>query len=286
MREEMRILSFADTHTHLDLDAFDNDRAEVIRRALAAGVTHLYIPNIDASGIRSLASVVASFPDTCVPMMGLHPTSVKEDYREQMSVIEMELRQHPGTYCAVGEIGIDLYWDKTFAREQEDVFVRQLDLAEEFNLPAVIHTRNSVDLALEICERTPKSPCHRLGGPNGDILPPLQGGAGEGRVGVFHCFSGNLKQARRAIDLGFLLGIGGVITFKNSGLQQVVEAIPLEYLLLETDAPFLAPVPYRGQRNEPAYIPLIAEKIAELKKTTVEEVAAVTTASALKLFGK
>ena len=269
---------FIDTHCHIDLDAFDQDRREVIARAIEAGVTKLVIPNIDASGIRHLVSVVAAYPDTCFPMIGLHPTSVKTDYKEQMGVIEMELRKNPGSFCAIGEVGVDLYWDKTFAKEQKDVFVRQLELAREFQLPVVIHTRNSMEVALEICESTPKSP-------KGDLLPPLQGRGGEGRAGVFHCFSGNLKQAERAIDLGFKLGIGGVVTFKKSGLQDVVEAIPLEYLLLETDAPFLAPVPFRGQRNEPSYIPYIAEKIAELKNITVEEVAEVTTESALRIFG-
>jgi len=246
----------------------------VVRRAVEAGATRMLIPNIDASGIRHLASVIDSFPGTCIPMIGLHPTSVKEDYREQMGVIEMELRQNPKKYCAVGEIGIDLYWDKTYAKEQEDVFDRQLELAEEVGLPVAIHTRNSMEIALGICKRR-----------NSEIAKSEKRKAkGEQRRGVFHCFNGNLKQAERAIGMGFLLGIGGVITFKNSGLQQVVEAVPLEHLLLETDAPFLAPVPFRGQRNEPAYIPLIAKKVAQLKGVSVEEVAAVTTRNARELF--
>ncbi|MFH1160077.1 MAG: TatD family hydrolase [bacterium] len=254
---------FADTHAHLYLEAFDEDREEVIRRAVEAGVHYLFLPNIDTSSIPYLASLISQHPGYCFPMMGLHPGSVKNDFREQLGVIEMELRQNPGKYCAVGEIGIDLYWDKTFAKEQEVVFVRQLELALEFNLPVAIHTRNSMELALKLVE--------------GMKDPAL--------CGVFHCFSGNLAQANRAIELGFRLGIGGVVTFKNSGLQTVVEEIELEHLLLETDAPYLAPVPFRGQRNEPSYIPYIAEKLAELKKLSVEEVAAVTTESALKLFG-
>ncbi|MFC2102689.1 TatD family hydrolase [Bacteroidota bacterium] len=282
---------YIDTHCHIDLDAFDTDRAEVIERAIGAGVTKLFIPNIDASGIGHLASVVKAYPEVLFGMMGLHPTSVKEDYREQMGVIEMELQKNRESYCAIGEIGIDLYWDKTFAREQEDVFVRQLELAQEYQLPVVIHTRNSMEVALEICAghraqgtelRAQGTELRAQGAERrakGDIDCPLP-------RGVFHCFSGNLKQAERAIELGFLLGIGGVVTFKKSGLQEVVEAIPLEYLILETDAPFLAPVPFRGKRNEPAYIPLIAEKIAEIKQTTIEEVAEVTTAGALKLFSK
>jgi len=253
---------FADTHNHIYLDSFDEDRDEMIARALKAGVSYFFLPNIDSSSIADLASLIADHPDTCFGMMGLHPTSVKEDYREEMGMIEMELRENRDRYCAVGEIGIDLYWDKTFAKEQEDVFVRQIELALEFKLPVVIHTRNSMDLALAVVETF----------------------QGRGLTGIFHCFSGNIMQAERAIKLGFNLGIGGVVTFRNSGLQQVVEAVELEYLLLETDAPFLAPVPFRGQRNEPAYIPYMAEKIAELKKTPVETVAEVTTRSALEMF--
>ena len=275
---------FTDTHTHLYLDSFDEDRELVISRALSEGVKYMFLPNIDSSSIQGLRSVMAAYPDRIFGMMGLHPTSVKADYREQMGVIRMELRENPESYCAIGEIGIDLYWDKTYATEQEDVFVRQLELALELNLPVVIHTRNSMDIALEICEGAPKSKFASLCS-QGDLLPPLQGRAGEGRAGVFHCFSGNIKQANRAIDMGFKLGIGGVVTFKNSGLQQVVEAIPLDQMLLETDAPFLAPVPFRGKRNEPAYIPLIAKKIAEIKKITIEEVAEVTTRSAFEMFG-
>lgn len=289
---------FIDTHCHIDLDAFDADRGEVISRATGAGISRILIPNIDASGIRHLASIAVSFPGHLFPMMGLHPTSVKTDYREQMGVIEMELRKNRELYSAVGEIGIDLYWDKTYAQEQEDVFIRQLEMAQELKLPVVIHTRNSMDAVLEICEGTPKSPegdlRHFAGAPKsefaslhsqGDLFPPLQGRVREVCKGVFHCFSGNLKQAERAIGLGFKLGIGGVVTFSNSGLQQVVKAVDLEYLLLETDAPFLAPVPFRGQRNEPAYIPYIAEKVAELKGVGVEEVAEVTTRNALMMFG-
>ena len=266
-----------DTHCHLYLEDFNADRREVVDRALKLGVNQIYLPNIDAGSIESMEAVVADYPDICFPMMGLHPTSVKEDYREQMGVIEMKLRENPGAWCAVGEIGIDLYWDKTFVREQEDVFKRQLELAWKYQLPVAIHTRNSMDVTLEICTEL------RAQGSGYVRLSEMR----DARcAGVFHCFSGNLKQAERAIELGYLLGIGGVVTFKNSGLQKVVEEIPLEYLVLETDAPFLAPVPYRGKRNEPAYIPLIASKIAELKNVSVEKVAAITTENARKIFGK
>jgi len=254
---------FADTHCHLYLNEFDTDRAQVIDRAILAGVKYLFLPNIDASGIRQLASAVTTWPDRCFPMMGLHPTSVKNDFREQLGVIEMELRQNPGKYCAVGEIGIDLYRDRDFAKEQEDVFIRQLELALEFGLPVAIHTRNSMEIALKLVEEIKDPALH----------------------GVFHCFSGNLSQAERAIALGFKLGIGGVITFRNSGLQLVVQETELEHLLLETDAPFLAPVPFRGNRNEPSYIPFIAHKIAELKQVSIEEVAEVTTKGSVEMFG-
>ena len=253
---------FADTHNHIYLDSFDKDRKEVIDRAIEAGVNYLFLPNIDSSSIADLESLIADHPKTCFGMMGLHPTSVKADYREQIGVIEMELRENRNRYCAIGEIGIDLYWDKSFASEQEDVFVRQIELALEFDLPIVIHTRNSMDLALAVVEKF----------------------RGRDLTGIFHCFSGNLGHAKRAIALGFKLGIGGVVTFKNSGLQQVVEAIALDHMLLETDAPYLAPAPYRGKRNEPAYIPLIAEKIAELKNLPLETVAETTTKAALELF--
>ncbi|MBE0646297.1 MAG: TatD family hydrolase [Bacteroidales bacterium] len=283
------------------MDSFDEDREEVISRALASGVKYLFLPNIDSSSIRDLGSITSRYPDRIFGMIGLHPTSVKADYREQMGVVEMELKENRANYCAIGEIGIDLYWDKTFAREQEDVFVRQLELSLEYNLPVVIHTRNSMDIALEICaEHRAQGTEHRAQGAEHRAQGTGHRAESSGKMvtsqlktancqllrGVFHCFSGNLRQAQRAIDLGFMLGIGGVVTFKNSGLQEVVEAVPLEYLLLETDAPFLAPVPFRGKRNEPAYIPLIAEKIAEIKQTTIEEVAEVTTAGALKLFSK
>ena len=272
------MISFTDTHVHLYLDEFDRDRDQVIRRAADAGVRHLFLPNIDASTIRHLVSVCSAYPAHCFGMMGLHPTSVKHNYREQMGAIEMELRQNRERYVAIGEIGIDLYWDKTHAREQEEVFIMQLGLAEELDLPVVIHTRNSMDIALEICQGSLKSP-------QGDLFPPLRGRARDGYAGVFHCFSGNVRQAERAVEMGYLLGIGGAITFKNSGLQQVVKAMSLECLLLETDAPFLAPVPYRGKRNESSYIPMIAGKVAELKGIPVEKVAEVTTEIALTLFG-
>jgi TatD DNase family protein len=195
-------------------------------------------------------------------MIGLHPTSVKANYREELEIVEEYLQAPEYNFCAVGEIGIDLYWDKTFEAQQREAFSRQLDLAIKHELPVAVHTRNSFDLAADIIESR-KNPSLR---------------------GVFHCFGGSIAQAERAISLSFMLGIGGVITYKNSGLQQVVAAIGLEHLLLETDAPFLPPVPHRGERNESSYVPIIAAKIAEIKGIDLNLVARTTTENALSLF--
>jgi TatD DNase family protein len=253
---------FCDSHTHLYAEEFANDLESVIRRAEAAGVNQLFIPNVDSETFGPMMNLSKRFPGICHPMAGLHPTSVKGDFKEELNAVARSLKTSRDKLVAIGEIGIDLYWDKTFEKEQREAFAFQLDLAREFDLPVVIHTRNSMEVALEIIEER-----------NDPVLR-----------GVFHCFSGNTDQANRAVSLGFFLGIGGVITYKNSGLQSVVEKTGLEHLLLETDAPWLPPVPHRGERNEPAYIPLIAAKVAEIKKTTVEEVAETTTKNALNLF--
>jgi TatD DNase family protein len=253
---------FADTHAHLYLEDFDRDRDEMIRRALNAGVRYLFLPNIDQGSIGDLLRMVKSFPDRCFPMMGLHPTSVGKEFPLALKVVEEELEKNRKMYCAVGEIGIDLYWDKKCIGEQKAVFLRQIELCSRYDLPAVIHTRNSFDLVASLIEEEGKP----------------------GLKGIFHCFSGEIEQARRAVKLGFLLGIGGVVTFKKSGLQKVVQAIPLEHLVLETDAPYLAPVPFRGERNESSYIPVIARKIAEIKDIPLSKVAETTTSNALNLF--
>ncbi len=253
---------FADSHTHLYLEDFNADREEMVRRAVDAGVRYLFLPNIDSASHSSLKEMADRYTGTCFPMMGLHPTSVKGNFREEMEEMESALMSDPTRFCAIGEIGIDLYWDQQFRKEQEEVFARQIDLAMKFELPVVIHTRNSYDVAAGIIAERMKP----------------------GLKGVFHCFSGNIRQAQQAISLGFYLGIGGVVTFNNSGLQKVVETISLEHLVLETDAPFLAPVPFRGKRNESAYIPYIAQKVAELKRCPIEEVAEITTRNTLALF--
>ena len=258
----MSNLVFTDTHAHLYLEDFDADREQAVSRALEAGVKYIFLPNIDSGSVKAMQDAGCSWPQVCFPMMGLHPTSVKANFREELDVVRTYLADKALRFAAVGEIGIDLYWDRTFEKEQKEAFNIQLDLALEYHLPVAIHTRNSMEVALQIMEaRNDK-----------------------GLNGVFHCFSGDVAQAERAVGMGFYLGIGGVVTYKKSGLADVVAAMPLESLLLETDAPFLPPVPHRGQRNESSYIPLIARKISEIKNVSLEEVAEVTTQNALTIF--
>lgn len=253
-------MTFIDTHTHLYLPEFDDDREQVVRAALDRQVNIMLLPNIDRHSVSSMLRMCSQFPGICLPMMGLHPTSVKSDYMDQMEAVEHSFDdQH---YVAVGEIGLDFYWDRTFVKEQEEVFRLQISLSLAHRRPLVIHSRNSTDRIIEILKEEWDD---RL-------------------TGVFHCFSGSLAQAQQVTGMGFYLGIGGVLTFQKSGLEQVVRATPLEHLLLETDAPFLASVPYRGKRNESAYLPLIAARLADVKGISVEEVAEVTTANAVRLF--
>ena len=252
---------FVDSHTHLYLEEFDHDRRIVVQRAIDAGVVLMLLPNIDRSSWDSLLGLTETYPDHCFPMAGLHPTSVNPATIDQeLGAVEMNLSQP--SICALGEIGIDLYWDKTFLAEQIEAFKIQLGWARSLQLPVVIHMRNSFNEIWQALES--------------ELSPDLKG--------VFHCFSGNLTQAFQVIEAGFLIGIGGVVTFKNSGLQQIVKEVGIEHLLLETDAPYLSPVPYRGQRNEPSYIPLIASRIAEITGTTLQEVARTTTSNAMNLF--
>jgi TatD DNase family protein len=255
-------MTFCDTHAHLYLEEFDADRDAAVSRAVESGVGKILLPNIDSSSIHQMVNLSSVHPSICHPMIGLHPTSVKGNFREEMEIVEEYLEAPEYNFCAVGEIGIDLYWDKSFESQQKEAFSHQLDLAIRHKLPVAVHTRNSFDIAADIIE-SKRNPALR---------------------GVFHCFGGNLAQAKRAISLGFMLGIGGVITYRNSGLQQVVSAIGPEHLLLETDAPFLPPVPHRGERNESSYIPLIAAKIAKIKGIDLELVAKTTTHNALSLF--
>ena len=254
---------FTDSHTHLFAEEFDNDRDAAILRAHQHNVMHLFLPAIDSAYHDKMLQVSRKYPDVCFPMMGLHPSSVKGNFMEELKIVSDYLANPRLKFYAIGEIDIDLYWDKTYEAEQLKAFDHQLDLALKYNLPVVVHTRNSIEIVIGIVEERHNS----------------------GLRGVFHCFSGNTEQAKRVMGLGFMIGIGGVITYKNSGLQTVVENTPLDHLLLETDAPWLPPVPHRGQRNEPSYIPLIAQKIAELKSVSLEEVAAATTRNVFRLFG-
>ena len=251
---------YTDTHTHLYLDAFSGDRDAMVGRALEAGVTRMLLPHIDRSTTGAMFSLAERYPGICLPMMGLHPTSVKENYREELAEIRKQL-DRPGV-VAVGEIGIDLYWDRTFVREQEEAFRRQLAWARERELPVVIHARDSFE----------------------EIFSVMDQEGTEGMKGVFHSFSGSEAVLKKALSYGFMIGINGIVTFKNSGLSELVPQIPPDRLLLETDAPFLAPVPHRGKRNESSYLVLIAERLAEIYNLTVGEIAEITTRNATSLF--
>ncbi len=256
-------MNFIDTHTHLYLDQFKEDIDQVVQNALDSGVSKLLLPNIDSHTLASMNALSEKFPGICYPMIGLHPSDVKENYQEELAIVKRESESNK--YIAIGEIGIDLYWDKTFLAQQQEVFAFQLELAKSLEIPVAIHARDSFNEIFEILDHH-----------NDDSL-----------MGVLHCFTGNLAQANRVIDYGgFKLGIGGVATFKNGGLDKVIPHIDLAHLVLETDSPFLAPTPYRGKRNESQYIPIIADKIAQMKGIKIEEVAEVTTENALGLFTK
>ncbi|MCW3071279.1 MAG: Hydrolase TatD [Bacteroidetes bacterium] len=251
-----------DTHTHLYSKEFDADRAALIEKAMAAGVTRFFLPNVDSESIPGMFQVEKQYPANCFPMMGLHPCSVNQTYQQELSVVEHWLAKRK--FTAIGEIGIDLYWDKTYFEQQQDAFRTQIQWAKKYGLPYVIHSRNAFDETMEIVSEFK----------NDNIKA------------IFHCFSGNVEQAEQVIAAGnFKLGIGGVVTFKNSGLDKVVEAIDMKHLVLETDAPYLAPMPYRGKRNEPDYLVLVAKKIAEIKKISLKEVAAITTQNSIDVFG-
>lgn len=252
---------YTDTHTHLYASEFEADRKELMNRALDEGVRRIFLPNIDSTSIEAMLQLEQQFPNHCHAMMGLHPCSVKEDYKTELALVEEWMNKRD--FCAIGEIGMDLYWDKTFVKEQEEAFRHQIQLAVKYQKPFVIHCRDAFDEIFEVLES--------------ETLPEIPG--------IFHCFTGSLEQAERAIKLGFALGIGGVVTFKNGGLDQVVPHIDLKHLVLETDAPYLAPVPYRGKRNESSYIKLVAERIAELKECRLEEVAYATTENSKRIFG-
>ena len=255
-------MTLIDSHTHLYLDHFKEDIDSIIKRAEAEDVRAFYLPNIDRSSIDAMLELENKFPSKCHPMMGLHPCSVNENYLEELTVVKEWLDKRP--FCAVGEIGIDLYWDKTYFEEQKKAFITQVGWAKELNIPIVIHARESLDFLIELVKKEKND---RLNG-------------------IFHCFTGTLKQAAEIMDLGFYMGIGGVLTYKNAGLDKTIKEIPLDRLVLETDSPYLTPVPFRGKRNESSYIRYIAAKLAEVKDVDIEEIAVVTTANAKKIFSK
>ncbi len=248
------------THSHVYDEAFDADRDEVMARAMTLGVKKLILPDIDSSSRERMFAMAEQYPQNCFPLLGVHPTSVNEHYQTELAAFFSELDKR--TIYGIGEIGIDLYWDKTFLNEQIEVFVRQVAVAQERNLPLVIHVRK----AFNETYRALKNMSH------------LQ------YKGVFHCFSGSKEEAFKVIEMGFHIGIGGVLTFKTSHLDEIVSAIPRSAVVLETDDPYLTPTPHRGERNEPGYVMLVAEKLASIWNCSVEEVMDCTTANALELF--
>lgn len=255
-------MTYVDTHCHLYDEAFDDDREGAFQRAVQAGVDTMLLPDIDSSTTCRLETLFSTHPDVFKPMIGLHPTSVGADYENELAHVRAKLEARDIPYVAVGEIGMDLYWDRTFEAEQRYVLKQQMLWAESADLPVCLHIRKA----------------------HNEVFGLLRDmGRGSYR-GVMHCFGGSVQEAYHAMEMGFYLGIGGVVTFKNSTMAEVVKAMPLERIVLETDAPYLSPVPYRGQRNESSYIPLIAQRIADLRGIRVEEVAEVTTFNARTLF--
>ncbi|MBI5540347.1 MAG: TatD family hydrolase [Bacteroidia bacterium] len=251
---------FIDTHTHIYAEQFDTDRSEAIKRAVNDGIKSLLLPAIDKSTQNSLLDCVRNFPENCLPMTGLHPTSVKENYLDELDFVKNELKNNK--YHGIGETGLDYYWDKTYIKEQEIALRVQIELALEYSLPIVLHSRKSLNELFNIIREYKNT----------------------GLTGVFHCFPGNIIEAQKAIDFGFYLGIGGVVTYKNSDMAEVAKNVSLSNIILETDSPYLTPAPFRGKRNESLYIKNIAEKIAELKNITLNEVAEITTKNAKQLF--
>jgi len=250
-----------DTHTHLYSSQFQEDRNEMMQRAIEAGVSRLFVPSIDSTYTQKMYDIESQFPDNVFLMMGLHPTYVKENYLEELAFVETELERRK--FYAIGEIGMDLFWDKTFLKQQQLAFQYQIQLAKKYKLGINIHCRDAFDETFEVLESEKAT----------DLF------------GIFHCFTGDLDQAQRAISLGMKLGIGGVATFKNGMINQFLNEIDLQHIVLETDAPYLAPAPHRGKRNESSYTLLVAQKLAEIYKVSVEEIAQITTENSKAVFG-
>jgi len=255
------MMHFIDTHAHVYAEELTGSMDRIIENSIKAGVSKILMPAIDSTTLDAMLKVEAQFPAHCIAMMGLHPCYVKENYKEELKLVEDCIGKRK--FIAIGEIGLDFYWDKTFVKEQQLVFETQMQWALDLQLPIAIHTRNAM----------------------GETIEAVKPFAKKGLVGVFHCFSGSKESAEQIIGMGFHLGLGGVLTYKNAGVAEAIKDIPMEYLVLETDAPYLAPVPYRGKTNEPAYMLEVAKKLAEIKSMPLHEIAAITTSNAEKLFG-
>ncbi|MEJ4089757.1 TatD family hydrolase [Galbibacter orientalis] len=250
-----------DTHTHLYSEAFDEDRDAMIQRALDAGIERFFIPAIDSTYTQAMLELEKAYPKNVFLMTGLHPTHVKENYKEELKHIEELLARR--SFYAIGEIGIDLYWDKTFLKQQQEAFKYQIQLAKKYKLPIIIHCRDAFDEVFEV----------------------LESEKGEDLFGIFHCFTGTLEQAKRAISYNMKLGIGGVVTFKNGKIDTFLNEIPLTEIVLETDAPYLAPTPYRGKRNESLYLTEVAGKLVDIYNTSLKEIVTITTNNSKEVFG-
>ena len=255
------MIQMIDTHCHLYGKDFTNDIEDVIHRAEKEGIEKFYLPSVDSESLEALLALEKQYPGKCIGMIGLHPCSVKADYASELKLVEEWLGRRP--WVAVGEIGLDFYWDRTFEKEQYDAFHRQTEWALQYDIPIVFHCRDSMAESIGLVREHQKGKLK----------------------GIFHCFGGDLESARQIIDLGFYLGIGGVLTYKNSGLSATLKEIDLEHLVLETDAPYLSPVPFRGKRNESSYLKYVVAKLAEVKGLSMEEVGRITTKNAQKIFG-
>jgi len=254
-------MRFIDTHAHLYSSPIKENIEGIMKNAKDNGINTIIMPAIDSTTLEAMLEVEANYPKNCMAMMGLHPCSVKENVKEELALIEAQLQKRK--FIAIGEIGLDYYWDKTFATQQMDAFQIQMQWALDYKLPIVIHTRNAM----------------------GETIEAVKPFAKKGLRGIFHCFSGSKESAEQIISMGFHLGLGGVLTYKNAGVAEAIKEIPMEWLVLETDAPYLSPVPYRGKTNEPSYMIQVAMKLAEIKNLPLHEVAEITTNNAMGVFG-
>lgn len=254
-------MRFIDTHAHLYSSPLNENRELIIQNAINNGIDTIIMPAIDSNTLESMLELEAAYPNNCIAMMGLHPCSVKDNVQQELDIVEAQLKKRK--FIAIGEIGLDYYWDKTFIQQQIEAFTTQMQWALEKQLPIVIHTRNAM----------------------GETIEAVKPFAKKGLRGIFHCFSGSQESAQQIISMGFHLGLGGVLTYKNAAVAEAIKEVPMSHLVLETDAPYLSPVPYRGKINEPAFMIEVAKKLAEIKNIPLQEVAAITTNNAKEVFG-